>query len=170
MNTKSVATMGIFVALMIGGQLALYTINGIEVVSLLLLTYSFKFGIKKGLFVATTFSVLRCFIFGFIPQVIILYLVYYNLFSVICGIIGKKFNNEYSVKTHLILTIVAILLTIFFTLLDNIITPLFYGYNKESFIAYAYASLYALIPHTLCVGISVTLLFKPMHKILVMID
>lgn len=165
-KTLELAFIGVYTALLIGAQLALYSVSGIEVVSVLLLVFSFTFGVKKGVIVATCFSLLRCLIFGFIPQVIVLYLIYYNLFAVIFGLVGKRLKNNFNFKAHLVLISLAVALTVLFTCLDNVITPLFYGYGKESMIAYFYASLYVLIPHAVCVCISVALLFKPLFRVL----
>ena len=41
---------------------------------------------------ATCFSLLRCLLFGFYPNIIILYLIYYNLFALLFGTLGKKFS------------------------------------------------------------------------------
>ena len=77
-SAKKIILPGVFTALLIGGQFALSGISGIEIVTVLLLTFVYKYGIKQGLFVANAFSLIRCFIFGFIPSVLILYLIYYN--------------------------------------------------------------------------------------------
>lgn len=165
-RTYSLALIGVYTALLIGAQLALYSVSGIEVVSVLLLAFSFTFGVKKGVAVATSFSLLRCLIFGFIPQVIILYLIYYNLFAIVFGAVGKRLKNNFNFRVHLILILLAVVLTVVFTCLDNLITPLFYGYGKDSAIAYFYTSIYVLIPHAICVGASVLLLLKPLLKAL----
>ena len=92
--------------MLIGGQLALSGISGIEIVTVLLLTFVYKYGIGQGLLVANSFSLLRCFIFGFMPNVLILYLVYYNLFVIVFGIVGKMFKHQYSIKKHIIILLI----------------------------------------------------------------
>lgn len=164
-KTKNIAIISIFTALLIGGQFALSAVSGIEIVTVLFITFAYVFGVRMSLFVANVFSLLRCFIFGFFPSVLILYLLYYNLFAVVAGVMGGKFKREYSIKKHLITTAVALLLTVCFTLLDNVITPLFFSYNAESTTAYWYASLSTLVPQLICVAVTVGLLFYPLHKV-----
>ncbi len=162
---KDLALISIFTALLIGSQLALSLISGVEIVTVLFLTYAFIFGVKRSLFVATAFSLLRCLIFGFFPTVIILYLIYYNVFAIVIGGIGNKLGHKTTRKTHFILIGVAVLLTIFFTMLDNVITPLFYGFSKQAALSYAYMSLTACIPQTICVAITVALLFPVLYRV-----
>ena len=100
-SAKKIILPGVFTALLIGGQLALSGISGIEVVTVLLLTFVYKYGIGQGLLVANSFSLLRCFIFGFMPNVIVLYLIYYNIFVLVFGFLGKVFRHEYSIKKHI---------------------------------------------------------------------
>ena len=60
-TAKDIALIGVFTAMLIGGQLVLSGIAGVEVVTVLLLAFSYYFGIIRGLFVANVFSILRCF-------------------------------------------------------------------------------------------------------------
>lgn len=140
-------------------------VSGIEIVTVLFLSFAYVFGVKRSIFVANAFSVLRCLIFGFFPTVIILYLVYYNLFAVAVGAIGNKLNHAYSLKNHVILVIAAVLLTVCFTLIDNVITPIFYKFDAQTTVAYWYASLAAVIPQVICVAVTVALLFFPLYKV-----
>ena len=60
MNTaKKIILPGVFTALLIGAQLVLSGISGVELVTVLLLTFVYKYGIKQGVLVATAFSLLR---------------------------------------------------------------------------------------------------------------
>lgn len=162
--TKEITISALFTALLIAVQVALSFISGIELVSVLLLTFSYYFGVRRGITVASAFSILRCLIFGFFPSILILYLIYYNLFALCFGLIGKSFKRNLSVKKIAVLVAVAIIFTICFTLLDDVITPLFYGYSTDSAYAYFIASFYALIPHTVCVALTVALLTFPLIK------
>lgn len=62
--------------------------------------------------------------------------------------------------------VVGLCFTICFTLLDDIITPLFYGYSKEAALGYFYVSFTALLPHSICVFLSITALFLPIVKVM----
>lgn len=158
--------MGVYTALLIGGQLALSFVSGVEIVTLLLLGFAYKFGIRRGVIVATAFSLLRCLLFGFFPNIIILYLVYYNLFVIVIGGVGNLFHREIAPLKHVIIIILALMLTLIFFLLDNVITPLYYGFDKESAMGYAMTSLYALVPQLICVLVTISLLLRPLVKVL----
>ncbi len=162
---KDLALISVFTALLIGSQLAFSFISGVEIVTPLFLTYAFVFGVKRSVLVATAFSLLRCLIFGFFPSVALLYLIYYNVFAVVIGVIGNTLGHKTTRKTHFALIGVAVLLTIFFTLLDDVITPLFYGFSKDAALSYAYASLTACIPQTICVAVTVFLLFPVLYRV-----
>ena len=166
MKTKDLVIIATFVALLIAVQYALSFISGVELVTVLFLAFCYSFGVKRSIITATAFSLLRCFLFGFFPTVIILYLVYYNLFALIVGLIGNKLNREYSIVKHIIMIGVALLLTALFTMLDNIITPLIYAYTLEMAQAYFLASFTTLIPQLICSLATTTLLFFPAFKLL----
>ena len=167
MNTaKKIILPGVFTALLIGGQLALSGIPGIEVVTVLLLAFVYKYGVGQGLLVANSFSLLRCFIFGFMPNVLILYLVYYNIFVLVFGFLGKVFRHEYSIKKHILVVIIAIIMTILFTIIDNILTPLMYGFSQKAMETYFFASLYTVIPQLVCTFATVIIVFPVLIKVL----
>lgn len=163
--TREIAIIGAFTALLIGGQLALSAVSGVEIVTVLLLCFSYYFGIRRGLAVATAFSLLRCFIFGFFPSVIILYLVYYNLFALIIGFAGNKLNRRVTAKTVIILCVLAGVLTVCFSLIDDIITPLMFGFNGEQAFAYFISSFTAMIPQTICAVITTAVFTFPLVKL-----
>ena len=221
MKARKVAVCAVSVALLIALQITLSYVPGVELVTVLLLCFCYTFGVCMGMITATSFSLLRCMIFGFNPNVIILYLVYYNLFAVLFGVLGKKtvpswvcftilaaisvasayfaanglpisilYQKQatimlwavYQISFVLIVlyarflleykgkwgrevasvTALAAVCTICFSLLDDVISPLVYGYTLEAAKAYFVASLYVMIPQTLCTIISVALLFQPL--------
>ncbi|MCI8344313.1 MAG: hypothetical protein HFE25_07730 [Clostridia bacterium] len=164
-TAKEIAFISVFTALLIGGQFVLSGISGIEIVTVLLLSFSYYFGIRRGLLVANAFSLLRCFIFGFFVNVIILYLVYYNLFVVVFGILGAKFKKELNMKLLVLIVIIASLLTVIFTVLDDIITPLYYGFSIDTMKTYAIASLAAVVPQVICTVLTVILLLPILIRI-----
>ena len=87
-SAREIAYLGLTVALLIGGQFALSMVSGVEVVTAIFAVYCFVFGVLRGITVASVFSIARCLVFGFFPQVVILYLIYYNLFAVVVGLVG----------------------------------------------------------------------------------
>ena len=118
-----------------------------------------------GLLVANAFSILRCFIFGFFLNVIILYLVYYNIFVIVFGLLGRRFKRKLSLYSHAIVIAVAVLMTAFFTLLDNAIATVYYSFTWEAAKRYYILSLTAVIPQVICTLVTVTLLLPVLLKI-----
>lgn len=133
---------------------------------MLLLTFVYKYGIGQGLLVANSFSLLRCFIFGFIPNVIILYLIYYNIFVLVFGFLGKVFRHEYSIKKHIMVVVVAVVMTALFTISDNVLTPLIYGFTVNAAKAYFVASLYTVMPQIVCTFATVLIIFPGLLRLL----
>lgn len=164
-TAKEIALVSVFTALLISGQIVLSGISGVEIVTVLLLSFSYYFGARRGLLVANAFSLLRCFIFGFFVNVIILYLVYYNLFVRVFGILGSKFKKKLNIKILTLIVLVASLMTVIFTGLDDVITPLYYRFSMKAMKAYAIASLTAVIPQVICTILTVSLLLPILIRI-----
>ena len=165
-TAKNITLPSVYTAILIGGQFVLSGISGIEIVTVLLLAFCYKYGVKQGLFVANAFSLLRCFLFGFYLNVLILYFVYYNTFVIVFGLLGKVFNNSYGIKSHIVILVVAMIMTASFTLFDNVLTPLIYGFSRNATKAYFLASLYTVVPQIMCTMVTVTFLFPLIIKVL----
>ena len=161
-TAKECAFMAVFVALLIASQFILSAIPGIELVTMLFISYSCAMGSKRGMLCATAFSLLRQFIFGTLPTVLILYLIYYNLLAFTFGIIGEKFNIKF--KNIIVIVIIACIFTAFFTLLDDIITPIYNGYSLKATKLYFYASLPVMTSQITCTAITSACLFMPFFK------
>ncbi len=161
---RRITVSGVFVALLLGGQFVLSGVAGVEIVTPLLLSFCLYFGVGQGLLVATSFSLLRCILFGFTPTALILYLIYYNLFAVLFGLIGHKIPRPARAVTYVILTACAVGCTAVFTLLDDAITPLFYGFTLRQTQAYFLTSLPVLGIQCLCTLVSVPLLTPPLLR------
>ena len=154
------------VAMLIGGQLALNSISGVEIVTVMMLCFCYCYGIRHGIAIATVFSLLRCFIFGFQINVILLYLIYYNLFALFFGWLGGRFSGEMSPVKLLVVVASAVVFTLCFTLLDNVLTPLIYAFHKEAAVAYFINSLYAVVPQLVCTLVTVLVCFHPLTKVI----
>ena len=165
-KTKFIVRVAVCVAMLIGAQLALSGISGVEIVTVMLLCLCFSYGIRTGMAIATTFSLLRCLIFGFQVNVIVLYLIYYNVFALFFGWLGARFAGKISFAKQLVVVAAAVVFTACFTLLDDVITPLIYGFNANVTKVYFVQSLSALIPQTICAAISVSVLFVPLTKVI----
>ncbi|MBR2322825.1 MAG: hypothetical protein IKA54_04440 [Clostridia bacterium] len=164
-TAKEISLLGVFIALLIGGQFALSAVSGVEVVTVLAVSFFYFFGIKRGVVLATAFSLLRCLVFGFFANVVILYLVYYNALAVLFGLIGRAFNKKTGVKEIVIVTLTAVVCTVLFTVLDNLISYIYFGLTQKAFEVYFKASLLTMIPQVICVAVTVPLLFYPLTKI-----
>ena len=165
-SAKEITIVAMMTALIIGGQLMLSTVQGVEIVTILLLTFSYVFGKYRGLLVAISFSLLRCFIFGFFPTVIILYLIYYGVFCFTFGLIGEHFNKLNKILRLVLIIVIACVFTVCFSLFDDVLTPLFYGYDKKAAIAYFYSSIPFMVPQTICTAVTSLTLFYPLTMIL----
>lgn len=164
-TTRFITITALFTALLIGVQFALSGVAGVELVTVFFLAFCFCAGIKAGVTVAITFSTIRCFLFGFYPSVIVLYLVYYVSFALFFGFLGNKFGRKITVSGYIAVLIFVCIFTACFSLLDDVITPIFYGFTLKSAIAYFYASLPFMLSQTICAFISVSVLFIPLIKI-----
>jgi K+-sensing histidine kinase KdpD len=184
-SAKSIAVTAVMVALMIGSQFVLSFFVGVEIVTLVLCVFCVAFGVLHGVVAAVAFALLRCLVFGFSPQVVVLYLVYYPLFAVAVGFYGRLINSALAsgvekneenrlnrtktlkgVAIFAGLLLIVCALTCSFTMLDNVITPLILGFGKNSRLIYFYNSLPAMTTQIICVAVSVALLFYPLWKIM----
>ena len=165
-SAKEIIIPAVFTAMLIGTQLVLSGVAGIEIVTVLLLSFTYVLGLKQGVIVANAFSLLRCLIFGFFVNVVFLYLVYYNLFVLVIGLLSRVLKKHYSIKIHALLTVVAVVLVACFTLLDDFITPLMYSYSAYATKLYFTASLTVMIPQMICALATVSVLFYPLYKAL----
>ena len=165
-KTKFVVRVAMCVALLIAGQLALSSVAGIEIVTVMLLCFCYCYGVRHGVAIATTFSLLRCFVFGFQVNVIVLYLIYYNLFAVFFGWLGARLTGKNALLKTVIATTSAVIFTVLFTLLDDVITPLMFAFSENAAKVYFYQSLAAVIPQAICAAVTVSLLFHPLTKVI----
>lgn len=162
-SAKECAYLAVFVSLTIAVQSVLSLVPGVELVTVLFVAYAFAMGITRGMISATAFSLLRQIVFGFYPTVLILYLIYFNLLTACFGLMGRLIKNP--LKTLPLIVIIACVCTACFTMIDNILTPLWLGYGKKSTMLYFKASLPFMIPQVICTVISVTALFIPLRKV-----
>lgn len=211
-------------ALLLTAQFVLSYVPGVELVTALLLAFCYFFGWRCGVLTATAFSLLRCFIFGFSPNVILLYLIYFNAFALFFAWMGARRRPVaawvcpvllallalgalataladipvsalyagrlkgmawalFAVMCALLVLYAALLVrggrgretaslaalaaffTVCFTLLDDVIAPLFYGMSAQVAFAYFGASFLAMLPQTICAAVSVLILFPVFARI-----
>ncbi len=160
---REVAYLSVFVALTIAAQLCLAVLPGVELVTVLFVGYAFAAGARRGMLAATAFSLVRQLVFLVFPTVLLLYLLYFNLLAALFGALGRRVKNP--VKALWWLTVLACVCTTCFTLLDNVITPLWYGYSRRAAKAYFWASLPFMLPQIACTAATVSTLFLPFQKV-----
>ena len=162
-SAKEVARTAVFVAMVIGSQYALSVVPFVEVVSLLFICYAYVFGVVRGAVAAVAFALLRQLLFGFYPVVLMVYLIHFSMISVVFGLLPRwcKWTGW---KLLLIAALLAAVCTACFTLLDNLLTPWYYGYTPKAAELYFKASIPFLFGQMICVGISVAGLFVPLTK------
>ncbi len=165
-TAKELAVLGMYTALLIGGQFVLSFLSGIEIVTILFLVFCYRFGVKRGIIVATAFSLLRCFVFGFMVNVIILYLVYYNLFAVIFGYLGNRWHNKVGIKELLLLTIIACFTTVLFSVIDAVVNFFYYSLTIKAVKTYFIATIPVMISQTICSAVTCICLLYPLSKLL----
>ena len=85
---KEIAYIAVACALLIGAQLALSAVAGVEIVTVIFVSFAAVFGVRRGVLCAVAFSLLRCLLFGFAPNVIVLYLAYYPILAAVFGALG----------------------------------------------------------------------------------
>lgn len=162
-SAKECAYIAVFVALVIGIQLTLTFLPGIELVTALFVCYAFAMGCGRGMVAATAFSILRQTVFGVDLKVLVLYLVYYNALTFIFGLLGKKLKP--TVQSAVWTALLASICTLVFTLFDNLLTPFWLGFTAREAKLYFYASMPFMIPQVICTVISVATLFLPLTKV-----
>lgn len=172
-TSKEIAIIGLSIALLIALQYIFYPIKGIELVTVFILCFCFSFGMARGIICAVGFSLLRCFIFGFFPNVILLYLIYYPLFALACGLLGRFFKSrkkQTSLIAYIIMVVTACIFTCLFTLIDNLITVIMMSYNYSSALAYFAASIPVMLTQCVCALVSTAVLFYPLTKVFLSVN
>lgn len=126
-DAKTVALVGIMAATLECGKLVLSFLPNIEVVTLLCALYGYVFGIY-GAIAALVFVCIEPLIWG-VGSWIITYIIYWPLVAILFMLLSRR-----GVKSRLILTSVAIGLTLFFGVLSSAIDSAFYlGINEYYF-------------------------------------
>ena len=264
MSARELTRCAVMTALLIAVQYVLSFVSGVELVTAVFAAFCYTSGFKQGALTGAAFSLLRCLIYGFLPNVIFLYLIYYTAFAAVFGFIGRRrfsiavfeficiaiamisavcvfikipISLIYRPRLRVMFILVAILftvfavlgylfrdkdlnqengsensnkqnkeaeernaekndlndpefdekceksrgekysevlfasaaaavMTVFFTLLDDVITPLFLGYSAAAAAAYFYAGLVTMLTQTFCAAVSVALLFRPLTRVL----
>ncbi len=163
-TTKEIVLVALFISLLIAVQVALSVVVGVELVTVLMVSFFIRFSPRLSFGVVNGFVLLRCVIFGFFPQVVILYIIYYNFLALVFT--RFKFSNkQLKAINYIIITVTAVLCTAVFTLLDDVITPIMFSYSQSMTKAYFVSSLIPMAMHCACVGITIPLLLPVLNKV-----
>lgn len=165
-SAKDVAAVGVMTALLIAAQYALSPVAGVEIVTPLLLCFCCAFGPLRGAVAAIAFSLLRCLLNGFALNVVALYLVYFPLFAVAFGFLGRAAAGLSLARRTVAVTVCAVLFTACFTLLDDVLTPWILGFSARTAQVYFLASLPVLGVQCACAAVTVPLLYPPLSAAL----
>jgi len=165
-KTKFIVRVAMCVAILIGGQLALTGIQGLEVVTIMMLCFCWCYGVQSGIAIAVTFSLVRCLIFGFYIDIVVLYLIYYTLFALFFGWLGKRFAGEISFLKIVIVAVTAVAFTACFTMLDNGIKVLIFGLQGNAAKVYFAQSIPTMFTQLICAAVTVSTLFAPLTKVI----
>lgn len=172
-TSKEIAVTALSIALLIAAQYLLSAVKGVELVTVIFLSFCFSFGTMKGVACAIGFSLLRCFLFGFFPNVIILYLIYYPTFAVVCALIGiffKSRGRQSGAVAFVVMIAVAVIFSALFTMIDNLITVITLKYSLQSATAYFVASLPVMATQCACALISTAVLFYPLTRVFLAVN
>lgn len=162
-SAKEVAYVAVMSALLIAVQTALSPVVGVELVTALFLPFCAVFGARRGCMVALCFSLLRCLLWGFAVNVVALYLIYYTLFALLFGGLGRAVRRLSPAARLACMAAAAACMTAFFTLLDDLISPLILGMR---FAPYFYSSLAVLAVQPAFALGSTAVLYLPLERAL----
>jgi len=124
---RAIALVGISAATVECGKLVLAAIPNVEVVTLLLALYGYAFG-YLGVAAALVFVAIEPMIYGF-GSWVISYIIYWPLVAVVFMLLGRA-----RIKNRLLLTAVAVGLTLFFSILSSLVDiGLFSGFFDNFF-------------------------------------
>lgn len=124
-NARAIALVGVSAATLECGKLALSFLPNIEIVTLLCALYGYVFG-WYGVCAAAVFVFIEPLIYGF-GSWIITYIIYWPLVAFVFMLLRRR-----GVKNRLILTAVAIGLTVLFGVLSSLVDSAFYlGINEN---------------------------------------
>lgn len=96
--------------------------------------------------------------------------VIFSLCAVLCMVYDCVYFSFLKARDEILKVILlasaGAVMTALFTLLDDIITPLFFGYSRNSALAYFYSSFAAMLPQTVCTIVTICTLFLPLNEVM----
>ncbi len=158
-----IALIGLMAAMLECGKLVLAVLPNIEVVTLLCALFGYVFG-GAGVVATLVFIAIEPLIYGF-GTWMISYCLYWPLVAIIFMLLGCA-----KVRNRVILTSIAVLLTVWFGILSSLVdTGLFSGYfdNFSSRFAIIYLrGISFFVTQIICNAVLFPLLFRPLSELL----
>ena len=164
-----VALTGICAALIEAVKLALAVLPNVEGVTLLTALFGYCFG-WTGVLASVVFVTIEPLIYGYHTWVISYYL-YWPLVAIIFMILGRK-----KVRNRIVLTAVAVLLTVWFGILTAVVDATFFfrilgrASAEQNFwhslFAYYMGGIWFYIVQIICNAVVFPLLFRPLSELL----
>jgi len=163
--SKNIALIAVLAAMVVGGKFALQMIPNVEIVTLLLMLFTFVFGLVRGLSVALIFCLLDMVLYPFSVDVAVAYFNYWPFLVAITWILNnvglkkevKKGRSEY------INAFVAAGCTVLFGVITSFFFSVFYG---TPFVAVYIRGIIFYAIQTVSNFILLLFLFKPLSKLL----
>lgn len=162
--TKKIVLIGMFAATITGGKFALMALPNIEVVTLLIMLYTYVFGLGMGLSATLIFCTVEMFIFP-INSWVISYYIYWPLLSIVTFIFKKLIMKNRVV----IPMIIAVVMTTIFGVLTSLVDTLVFTspdlYWKMFAVMYI-RGIPFFVTHIVSNALVVGLGFLPLSKVL----
>lgn len=162
--TKKIVLTAMFAATITGGKFALMALPNIEVVTLLIMLYTYTFGFLMGLGATLIFVVIETFLFSFNTWVIS-YLIHWPLVCILTGITKRLIDKNKVIVPALIACIITALFGLLTSLVDTLVftTPDLY---LKMFVATYVRGILFFITHIVSNTLVVGLGFLPLSKVL----
>jgi energy-coupling factor transport system substrate-specific component len=119
LDAKRIALVGLFAALLTGGQLALAALPNIEVVTLFIILFSLTFGFNLSILGVLAFCLIEASVFGFHSWVIA-YFIYWPTLTFIVSLL-----NRLGYKKNIVYIITGVVMTALFGFLTSLVDTLF---------------------------------------------
>ncbi|MBE6548967.1 MAG: hypothetical protein E7670_00910 [Ruminococcaceae bacterium] len=159
-----IALIGLMAAMLECGKLVLAVLPNIEVVTLLCALFGYVFG-GAGVVATIVFIAIEPLIYGF-GTWMISYCLYWPLVTIIFMLLGRA-----KVRNRVILTVIAVILTVWFGVLSSLVdTGLFSGYLDNFFSRFSIIYLRGIsfyVTQILCNAVLFPLLFRTLSELLI---
>lgn len=157
----SIALIGLMAAMLECGKLVLAVLPNIEVVTLLCALFGYVFG-GAGVVATIVFIAIEPLIYGF-GTWMISYCLYWPLVTIIFMLLGRA-----KVRNRVILTVIAVILTVWFGVLSSLVdVGLFSGYFDNFFYRFGIYYLRGIsfyVTQIICNAVLFPLLFRPLSQ------